>query len=74
MKQLKLIQSRTKFLVKAPVMTRRRWESGTYLYAEKACENSQVICVFGLGLFSLTIKMAYTACSSSVHELIYGTN
>lgn len=54
----------------APVMTREGRKVVRIFYAEEACENSQVICVFETGVVFPYHKDGTYTTSSSVHELV----
>lgn len=53
-----------------PVMTREGRKVVRIFYAEEACENSQVICVFETGAVFPYYKDGTYTNSSSVHELV----
>ena len=54
-----------------PVMTREGRKSGTCIfYAEEACENSKIICVFETGAVFPYYKDGTYTNSSSAHELV----
>ena len=53
-----------------PVMTREGRKVVRIFYAEEACENSQVICVFETGVVFPYYKDGTYTNSSSVHELV----
>lgn len=53
-----------------PVMTREGRKVVRIFYAEEACENSQVICVFETGAVFPYYKDGTYTNSSSAHELV----
>ena len=70
MKQLKPFNLE-QALAGAPVMTREGRKVVRIFYAEEACENSKVICVFETGaVFPYYKDGTYTDYASSVHELV----
>ena len=69
MKQLKPFNLE-QALAGAPVMTREGRKVVRIFYAEEACENSQVICVFETGAVFPYYKDGTYTNSSSVHELV----
>ena len=69
MKQLKPFNLE-QALAGAPVMTREGRKVVRIFYAEEACENSQVICVFETGVVFPYYKDGTYTNSSSVHELV----
>lgn len=69
MKQLKPFNLE-QALAGKPVMTREGRKVVHIFYAEEACENSQVICVFETGVVFLYYKDGtYTAYASSLNDL-----
>ena len=59
-----------KALAGAPVITREGRKVVRIFYAEEACENSQVICVFETGAVFPYYKDGTYTNSSSAHELV----
>lgn len=57
-------------LAGAPVITREGRKVVRIFYAEEACENSQVICVFETGAVFPYYKDGTYTNSSSAHELV----
>lgn len=69
MKQLKPFNLE-QALAGAPVMTREGRKVVRIFYAEEACENSQVMCVFETGVVFPYYKDGTYTNSSSAHELV----